>query len=61
VLQHDSVSSAIIGATRPEQVRDNVGASGVLLEDDLMAAIDTVLADVVITDPRLTVSPPSRP
>jgi aryl-alcohol dehydrogenase-like predicted oxidoreductase len=61
VLQHDSVSSAIIGATRPEQVRDNVGASGVRLEDDLMAAIDTVLADVVITDPRLTVSPPARP
>ncbi|MDA8434715.1 MAG: aldo/keto reductase family protein [Actinomycetales bacterium] len=61
VLQHDFISSAIIGATRPEQVRDNVGASGVRLEDDLMAAIDTVLADVVITDPRLTVSPPARP
>jgi aryl-alcohol dehydrogenase-like predicted oxidoreductase len=61
VLQHDFVSSAIVGATRPEQVRDNVGASGVRLEDDLMAAIDTVLADVVLTDPRLTVSPPARP
>ena len=61
VLQHDFISSAIIGATRPEQVRDNVGASGVRLEDDLMAAIDAVLADVVITDPRLTVSPPARP
>jgi aryl-alcohol dehydrogenase-like predicted oxidoreductase len=61
VLQHDFISSAIVGATRPEQVRDNVGASGVRLEDDLMAAIDAVLADVVITDPRLTVSPPARP
>ena len=61
VLQHDFISSAIIGATRPEQVRDNVGASGVRLEDDLMAAIDTVLDDVVLTDPRLTVSPPARP
>ena len=61
VLQHDFVSSAIVGATRPEQVKDNVGASGVRLEDDLMAAIDTVLADVVVTDPRLTVSPAARP
>ncbi|HSN07135.1 MAG TPA: aldo/keto reductase family protein [Candidatus Angelobacter sp.] len=61
VLQHDVVSSAIVGATRPEQVKDNVGASGVRLEDDLMAAIDTVLADVVVTDPRLTVSPAARP
>ncbi len=61
VLQHDFISSAIIGATRPEQVRDNVSASGVRLEDDLMASIDAVLADVMFTDPRLTVSPAARP
>ncbi len=61
VLQHDFISSAIIGATRPEQVTDNVAASGITLEADLMAAIDIVLGDVVITDPRLTVSPSSRP
>jgi aryl-alcohol dehydrogenase-like predicted oxidoreductase len=61
VLQHDFISSAIIGATRPEQVRDNVGASGVTLDTDLMAAIDTVLAGVTVTDPRLTVSPRPRP
>jgi aryl-alcohol dehydrogenase-like predicted oxidoreductase len=61
VLQHDYVSSAIIGASRPEQVRDNVGAGGVRLEDDLMAAIDAVLGDVVVRDPRLTVSPDPRP
>ena len=60
VLQHDFISSAIIGASRPEQVTDNVAASGVHLEADLMAAIDGVLGDVVVTDPRLTVSPNPR-
>ena len=61
VLQHDFVSSAIVGASRPEQVLDNVGASGIRLDDDLMSAIDAVLGDVVVTDPRLTVSPNPRP
>ena len=61
VLQHDFISSAIVGASRPEQVVDNVAASGVRLDDDLMAAIDAALGDVVIRDPRLTVSPESRP
>jgi len=61
VLQHDFISSAIVGATRPEQVTDNVGASGVRLDDDLLAAIDAALGDVVIRDPRLTVSPATRP
>jgi len=61
VLQHDFVSSAIVGASRPEQVLDNVGASGIRLDDDLMSAIDVVLGDVVFTDPRLTVSPTQRP
>jgi aryl-alcohol dehydrogenase-like predicted oxidoreductase len=60
VLQHDSVSSAIIGASRPEQVAENVAASGVVLEPELMTAIDEVLGDVVVTDPRLTVSPTTR-
>jgi len=61
VLQHDFVSSAIVGATRPEQVIENVAASGVTLDADLMAAIDDVLAGIVVTDPRLTVSPRPRP
>ncbi|MBX6388293.1 MAG: aldo/keto reductase family protein [Frankia sp.] len=47
VLQNDNVSSAIIGATRPEQVRENVRAAGVSLEPELMARIDEVLADVI--------------
>ncbi|MGH2752867.1 MAG: aldo/keto reductase family protein [Actinomycetota bacterium] len=54
VLQNDNVSAAIIGATRPEQVRENVKASGVRLEEGLMKRIDEVLADVIIRDPSLT-------
>jgi len=61
VLQHDFISSAIVGATRPEQVADNAGASGVVLGDDVMAAIDTALDGVYLSDPRLTVSPETRP
>ena len=47
VLQEDNVASAITGATRPEQIDDNVGASGVALDDGVMAMIDDVLGDVV--------------
>jgi aryl-alcohol dehydrogenase-like predicted oxidoreductase len=61
VLQNDNVASAIIGASRPEQVAENVAAAGVTLEPELLAAIDGVLGDVVVTDPRLTVSPNPRP
>ncbi|MFE4629099.1 aldo/keto reductase family protein, partial [Streptomyces mirabilis] len=43
VLQNSNVSAAIIGASRPEQVTENVKAAGVKLEADLMQAIDTVL------------------
>lgn len=61
VLQNDNVSSAIMGATRPEQVYDNVKASGVKLDAGVMAAIDAALAPVAITDPELTVAPNPRP
>ncbi len=60
VLQNPNVSSAIVGASRPEQVRDNAAASGVVLEADLLARIDQVLEGVVETDPAQTKSPPSR-
>jgi voltage-dependent potassium channel beta subunit len=60
VLSHDFISSAIVGASRPEQLVDNLGAAGKTLDADLMAAIDDVLADVIVTDPRLTVSPNPR-
>ncbi|MFI5425799.1 aldo/keto reductase family protein [Aeromicrobium sp. UC242_57] len=63
VLRNTNVSAAIIGASRPEQVTDNVKASGVLLGDDVMAAIDDALGDVVIRDASLTAqqTPESRP
>jgi aryl-alcohol dehydrogenase-like predicted oxidoreductase len=44
VLRQPGVSSAIVGASRPEQLDDNAAASGVKLSDDLLAAIDEALA-----------------
>ncbi|MFB9236194.1 aldo/keto reductase family protein [Plantactinospora siamensis] len=61
VLQNSNVSSAIIGASRPDQVVENVKAAGVKLEADLMKAIDDVLNPVVQRDPELTQSPAERP
>jgi aryl-alcohol dehydrogenase-like predicted oxidoreductase len=52
VLRRDEVASAIIGASRPEQVHANVAASGVRLSDDTLEAIDEALAEVAITEPR---------
>ncbi len=54
VLQNSNVAAAIIGATRPEQVRDNVTAAGVRLEPDVMARVDEALGDVVERDPAKT-------
>ncbi|MFC4059735.1 aldo/keto reductase family protein [Planomonospora corallina] len=61
VLQNPNVSSAIVGATKPEQVRDNVKASGVKLDAEVMKKIDDVLGPIVERDPAKTVSPPKRP
>ncbi|MDQ3619857.1 MAG: aldo/keto reductase family protein [Actinomycetota bacterium] len=47
VLREPNVSSAIIGASRPEQVEDNAGASGVQLDDDSVSAIDEALAGAI--------------
>lgn len=57
VLHNKNVASAIIGASRPEQVAENVKAAGVRLSDDVIDRIDDVLGDVVETDPRKTTSP----
>ena len=54
VLQRPGVSAAIIGATRPEQVTENVKAVGVRLDEDLMRRIDNVLDPVVERDPAKT-------
>jgi aryl-alcohol dehydrogenase-like predicted oxidoreductase len=61
VLQNGNVSSAIVGASRPEQVRDNVKASGVKLDDSIMRRIDEVLGNIIERDPKKTVSPEKRP
>ncbi|MCW2768714.1 MAG: aldo/keto reductase [Aeromicrobium sp.] len=63
VLRHSNVSAAIVGASRPEQVTDNAKASGITLGDDVMAAIDDALGDVVVRDSSLTgrQTPTSRP
>jgi aryl-alcohol dehydrogenase-like predicted oxidoreductase len=59
VLQNDNVASAIVGASRPELVEDNVKASGVTLEPDVLKRIDEVLGDTVERDPAKTQSPKS--
>jgi len=62
VLQNDNVASAIIGASRPEQVRENVKAAGVSIPEELLVRIDDTLGDVVERDPAKTLesSPKSR-
>nr|WP_257210779.1 hypothetical protein [Actinomyces ruminis] len=55
------MSAALVGASRPEQLVENVKASGVQLGEDVMTAIDQALGDVVERDPALTVSPEQRP
>jgi aryl-alcohol dehydrogenase-like predicted oxidoreductase len=62
VLQNPNVAAALVGASRPEQLADTVKASGVKLDADVMAAIDTALAGVVNDDPEDTysVSPKTR-
>ncbi len=47
VLHNSNVASAITGATRPEQVVENTGASGVTLSEDVLEAIETALQGVV--------------
>src|SRR3954454_11153577 len=61
VLQNPNVAGAIVGASRPEQVRSNAAAAGVRLSGDVLARIDEAVGDVAETDPALTVSPAKRP
>jgi aryl-alcohol dehydrogenase-like predicted oxidoreductase len=61
VLQNSNVSAAIVGASRPEQLKDNVTASGVSLDSALLAKVDEVLGDVVERDPAKVESFLERP
>jgi aryl-alcohol dehydrogenase-like predicted oxidoreductase len=61
VLQNPNVSSAIIGASKPSQIKENVKASGVKLSSETMKAIDKALGNLPERDPAKTVSPQPRP
>jgi aryl-alcohol dehydrogenase-like predicted oxidoreductase len=53
VLRRDEVASAIVGASRPEQIHANVRASGIELTPDTLAAIDAALGDAPVSEPTL--------
>ena len=60
VLQNKNVSSAIIGASKPSQIKENIKASGVVLEPAIMQKIDAVLGTLPERDPAKTESPNPR-
>ena len=60
VLQNPNVSAAIIGASRPEQVTENVKAAGVVLDAAALKQIDEILDPVIERDPEKTRSPQRR-
>jgi aryl-alcohol dehydrogenase-like predicted oxidoreductase len=61
VLHNPNVASAIVGASRPEQLADNVKAAGVKLDADLLKAIEEVVDPIAERDPSKTASPKTRP
>lgn len=60
VLQNANVSSAIVGASRPEQISSNIAAAGVTIPAEIMVKVSEILGDVIVSDPTLTQSPPAR-
>ncbi|KQU36409.1 MULTISPECIES: aldo/keto reductase family protein [unclassified Rhodococcus (in: high G+C Gram-positive bacteria)] len=60
VLANDNIAAALVGASRPEQIADNVKAQDVTLDADVLAKIDEALGDIVEKDPSKTVSPEKR-
>ncbi|HEY1832496.1 MAG TPA: aldo/keto reductase family protein [Acidimicrobiales bacterium] len=61
VLRNPNVSSAIVGASRPDQIVENVKALDLVLEDDFIEAIEKALAPTTLFDPGFTLSPTERP
>jgi aryl-alcohol dehydrogenase-like predicted oxidoreductase len=53
VLRRPELASAIVGASRPEQVHANAAAAGIELSADVLAAIDAALGDVPVSEPTL--------
>ena len=60
VLKNPNVASAIVGASRPDQIVDNIKAIDVVLDDAVMKKIDDVVASVIERDVKQTVSPNPR-
>src|SRR6478736_5136337 len=60
VLQNKNVASAIMGASRPEQIEKNVAAAGVKLDQGIMDKIDAAIGSLAERDPAQTKSPASR-
>jgi aryl-alcohol dehydrogenase-like predicted oxidoreductase len=60
VLQNPNVSSAIVGASKPEQISSNIAAAGVKIPADVLAKVTEILGQHVVTDPAETVSPEAR-
>jgi aryl-alcohol dehydrogenase-like predicted oxidoreductase len=53
VLRRPEVASAIVGASRPEQVHANANAAGIQLTSDILAAIEEALGDTPVKEPTL--------
>jgi aryl-alcohol dehydrogenase-like predicted oxidoreductase len=47
VLREDTVASAIVGASRPEQLEDNCAAAGRRLDAEVLAAVEKAVAGVL--------------
>ncbi|MFZ9840221.1 MAG: aldo/keto reductase family protein [Candidatus Nanopelagicales bacterium] len=60
VLQNQNVASAIVGASRPEQIIENIKAADVVLDAEVLKKIDDVVANVVERDVKQTISPNPR-
>ena len=61
VLRNQNVSSAIIGASRPEQIAENVKALDIHLDADFVTEIEKILEPTTLFDPGFTISPAERP
>ncbi len=60
VLQNDNVASAIVGATKPEQISSNIAAVGVEIPEEVMNQVSEILSPVAVFDPRETKAPETR-
>jgi len=60
VLQNDNVASAIVGATRPDQITSNIQAVGVEIPTEIMQQVSEILSPVAVFDPSETKSPEAR-